>query len=87
MRFYYCYNPASTDAGDPTGSQYVATIADARRWARALPRGLRFDAEVTLVDVPTDRENLLRVLNGVGGYEVRRCRWVVTDRGGLRAEG
>lgn len=75
MNFYYCWCP--------TDSCYVATFNEARKWAKTVPPLQRYDSEVRLVEVPTDKAGVLRLLNGEGTETTVRV-WVVTDRGGLK---
>lgn len=75
MNFYYCWSP--------TDARYVATFNEARKWAKTVPPLQRYDSEVRLVEVPTDRASLLARLN-IEGTETTLRVWVVTDRGGLK---
>lgn len=75
MNFYYCWCP--------TSSQYVATFNEARKWAKTVSPMQRFDSEVRLVEVPTDKTSLLARLNDEGTETMLRV-WIVTDRGGLK---
>lgn len=76
MRFYYVTDGRTT-------SRYFGTLAEAH--ARAKDSYDRFDVTIQLVEIDTDRENLLALLNGDGGYESPVFRtWVLAPRGGLR---
>lgn len=78
MRFYY--------VSDTADRRYCMTLAEAHATAKLYNR---FDVEINEVEVPTDKDNLARLLNGEGGHEMARqytggrC-WVLTPRGGLR---
>lgn len=74
MRFYYVTDGANGD--------YTGTLAEAHQFAKFCNR---FYFEISQVEIDTDRLNLLRILNGEGGYErPSGRRWVLTPRGGLR---
>jgi hypothetical protein len=63
MKFYYI-NSASEN-----GDAYTTTIADARRVAREEAADSYDDVTVELVDIATDRANILRMANGQGGFQ------------------
>jgi hypothetical protein len=60
MRFYY------VDSGDL--SPYHATLASAKKDANALAKDSHDDINVKVVEVSTDKENVLRLLNSNGGH-------------------
>jgi hypothetical protein len=73
MRFYY--------VSDTEHSVYCDTLTEARATAKTL----NIDwVQITEVEVPTDKENMRRLLNGSGGTEQHLRRWSLTPRGGMR---
>lgn len=74
MKLYHVSDGANAD--------YKGTLAEAHALAKACNR---FDVSIEEVEIDTDKANLLRILNGEGGYERQGGRrWVLTPRGGLR---
>lgn len=70
-----------TDGHGP--SCYRGTLADAHEIAKDSYD--RFDVRIEQVEVDTDRENLLRILNEEGGFQSPVFRsWVLSPRGALR---
>jgi hypothetical protein len=64
MKFYY--------TGAEGDAPYTITLAEAKKIARDAAEVSYHDIEVTLVDVSTDRDNVLRLLNNSGGIQVPR---------------
>ena len=62
MRFYY------VDSGDL--SPYHATLASAKKDANALAKDSHDDIVVKVVEVSTDKDNVLNMLNTTGGHTV-----------------
>lgn len=62
MKFYY------VDSGDL--SPYHATLAEAKKDANELVKGRESgsDIPVKVVEVSTDKDNVLRMLNTAGGH-------------------
>lgn len=78
MRFYF--------VSDTANLRYCMTLDEAHAFAKDCNR---FDVSISEVEVPTDKENIARLLNNEGGYEMsrqygRERSWVLTPRGGLR---
>jgi len=49
---------------------YCATLDEAKKLARSIAENSYHDIEVMEVDVPTDKENILRLLNVSGGTDI-----------------
>jgi beta-phosphoglucomutase-like phosphatase (HAD superfamily) len=60
MKFYY------VDSGDM--SPYHATLESAKKDANELAKTSRDDIIVKIVEVSTDKDNVLRMLNTTGGH-------------------
>jgi hypothetical protein len=60
MKFYY------VDSGDL--SPYHITLASAKKDANALAKDSHDDVIVKVVEVSTDKDNVLRMLNTAGGH-------------------
>lgn len=76
MRFYH--------VTDGANRRYCTTLAEAHATAKLYNRD---DVEINEVEVPSDKDNVARLLNADGGFEVNdpdARRWVLTPRGGLR---
>jgi hypothetical protein len=76
MKFYYIN-------ADMEGMPYTKTLADAKRLAREVAANSHHDIEVDLVDVATDRETMLRLMNNTGGFQTT-IRTVYTAKAGLK---
>ena len=63
MRFYYV--SAAID-----GAPYTATLEEAKRVARNAAANSHDDIVVELVEVATDKENVLRLLNNAAGTHI-----------------
>lgn len=75
MRFYY--------VSDTMNSMYCATLIAAHSEAKNMAR---FDVEIVLVEIDTTQDNMLRLLNKMGGTERAIRKWTLTERGGLKEE-
>lgn len=78
MRFYH--------VTDGANRRYCTTLSEAHATAKLYNR---YFVEINEVEVPTDKENVARLLNAEGGHEMSRQygdarSWVLTPRGGLR---
>lgn len=82
MRFYLVQGIA-VNPGDPEDI-HVSTKADAIVQVKRLEPVWRSGVIVQEVEVPTDKENLLRLLNNQGGSHEYLRRWRGTARGGLK---
>lgn len=60
MKFYF----VNADVG---GEPYTATLDAAKRLAREAASNSYHDVDVEVVEVSTDKENVLRLLNIAGG--------------------
>jgi hypothetical protein len=69
------------DDGKPDGPVYAGTRAEAQQAAKRFDA---FDTEVALIDVPTDKENILAMLRGEVPKHTVIQRWELTARGGLK---
>ena len=63
MKFYYVN--AAID-----GAPYTATLEEAKRVARNAASNSHNDVVVELVEVATDKENVLRLLNNAAGTHI-----------------
>jgi len=72
MRFYF--------VSDCRNKRYCKTRAEAHRLAKEMAR---FDVQIEQVEVGTDADNMLRLLNEDGGTQVIERTWQLTPRGGL----
>ena len=80
MRFYHVSDGRTS--GQPS---YYATLVEAHKAAKEFFD--RFEVTIEAVDVPSDKDNILRLLNGLGGHEERQDQpeaWELTKRGGLK---
>lgn len=62
-----------------------ATLAEAHHHARDNTEPVyRCEVRIRQYDIPTDKENLLRLVNSEGGTHIPTGRnWTLTSRGGL----
>lgn len=66
-------------------AHYCATLDEAHQKMKQAPASRRHFVEAVLVDVSTDKANMLRLLNLERGYESEPLRrWELTPRGGLK---
>jgi hypothetical protein len=77
MKFYYLN--AELD-----GSPYVSTLKEAKVLARETAKSSHHDIEVTQVDIPTDRANILRLANTAGGTHIVLREAVYTAKARLK---
>lgn len=73
MRFY------QIDYGPAMGSSYCMDLKGVKTATRNMMTAQRVDVVVRLVDIPTDKANILRLLNGpLPAAPVRLRQWRVT---------
>lgn len=80
VRFYRV-----TDGRTSGQPDYYPTLEAAHKAAKEFFD--RFDVDIIEVEIATDKENVLRLINGEGGYETEQLRtWCLSARGGLKPE-
>ena len=65
MKFYF--------VGDEQIAPYCATLDEAKKNARDIAENSYHDVEVIEVEVPTDKANVLRLLNTAGGHHIQKA--------------
>jgi hypothetical protein len=66
------------------GHVYTPTLSKAHVTAQQAGATLWGDARIEQVEVATDQQNVLRLLNGEGGFQSEPARtWALSRRGGL----
>jgi hypothetical protein len=63
---------------------YRGTQHDAHTHAKSLSSDFWNDVRIELVDIPTDKDSLITLLNGEAVQDKVLRTWALTDRGGLR---
>lgn len=75
MKFYFL--------NDGDDAPYYAKLTDAKKDARIVAKDSYHDITVQRVEISTDRENVLRMLNGSGGT-TQFLEIVYTAKAGLK---
>lgn len=78
----HLYRTSNVDTNPTTVLQFDGTLKDAHDSVKVIDKHRWPDIRVELVDVPADKERLLRLLNGDAVFDVLRT-WKLTPRGGL----
>lgn len=63
---------------------YSGTLGDAHLIMRSYPVTNRDEARVELIDIGTDKDALLRILNSGPPVADAERTWIITPRGGLK---
>lgn len=70
--------------GDPDKVRFEANVRDAHRFVKNQWRAFMDQAFIDFVDIPTDKDNVMLLLNGAALPQLRILRsWTFTSRGGL----
>ena len=70
--------------GDKKDDAHVGTLDEARALVKGEENVFRASVTVTECEIGADKENLLRLVNNLGGTHEFLRKWKGTARGGLR---
>lgn len=78
MNFYRITQFANSDP------VYTGTLGDAHNIMRSYPATNRDEARIELIDLGTDKDALLHLLNAPPPPATAERTWIITPRGGLK---